>query len=105
MVSCKGFKFWCLDVSTLYTNIPNHEGILAVADHIRGDPEKRKIGPHLLKLLQLVLHSMNFTFNGDHCVQTGGTTMDMALALNYANLFMDRFETKALANWPLKPLI
>ena len=39
-----------LDVSSLYTNIPNHEGILAVAEHLRRDPEKQKIGPHLLKL-------------------------------------------------------
>ena len=31
--------------------------------------------------------------------------MGMALAPNYASLFMDRFETKALDNYPLKPLI
>ena len=31
--------------------------------------------------------------------------MGTAVAPNYANLLMDRFETKALANWPLKPLI
>ena len=31
--------------------------------------------------------------------------MGTAAAPNYANLFMDRFETKALSNWPLKPLI
>ena len=31
--------------------------------------------------------------------------MGTAAAPNYANLFMDRFETKALNNWPLKPLI
>ena len=31
--------------------------------------------------------------------------MGTALAPNYANLFMDRFETKALAGYPLKPLI
>ena len=31
-----------LDVSSVYTNIPNHEGIFAVADHIRRDPEKQK---------------------------------------------------------------
>ena len=31
--------------------------------------------------------------------------MGTALAPNYANLFMDRFETKALEKYPLKPLI
>ena len=76
-----------------------------MADHIRGDPEKQIIGPHLLKLLDIVLHSMNFTFNRDHFIQTGGTAMGTAVAPNYANLFMDRFERKALSNWPLKPLI
>ena len=94
-----------LDVNSLYTNIPNHEGILAVANHIRSDPNQQKIGPHLLKLLKLVLHSMSFSFNEDHYLQIGGTAMGTAAAPNYANLFMDRFETKALANWPLKFLI
>ena len=30
--------------------------------------------------------------------------MGIVLAPNYANLFMDRFETKALDNYPLNPL-
>ena len=94
-----------LDVSSLYTNIPNQEGLIAVADHLRKDPDKRKMGPHILNLLKLVLHSMSFSFNGDHYLQIGGTAMGTATAPNYANLFMDRFETKALANWPLKPLL
>ena len=47
---------------------------------------------------------MNFSFNGDHYLQTGGTAMGTSLAPNYANLFMDRFETKALDGYPLKPL-
>ena len=94
-----------LDVSSLYTNIPNHEGLLAVADDIRKDPEKQKIGPHLLKLLELVLHSMRFNFSEDHCLQNGGKAMGTAAAPNYANVFMDRFETKVLQNWPLKPLL
>ena len=82
-----------LEVSSLYTNIPNHEGILAVAEHLRKNTDKQKIGPHLLKLLELVLHSTNFNFNGDHYLQTGGTAMGTAAAPNYANNFMDRFET------------
>ena len=90
-----------LDVSSLYTNIPNHKGILAVADHLRTDRSKDDIGPFLLKLLKLVLHSMNFRFNKHHYLQVGGTAMGTGAAPNYANLSMDRFETKALDNYPL----
>ena len=70
-----------LDVSSLYTNIPNHEGILAVAAHLRQDRTKDPISPYVLQLLRLVLHSMNFTFNDQHFLQTGGTAMGTALAL------------------------
>ena len=58
----------------------------------------------ILDLLKLVLHNMNFTFKGDHYLQTGGTAMGTSLAPNYANLFMDRLEIKALAGYPQKPL-
>ena len=91
-----------LDVSSLYTNIPNHEGLIAVASHLRKDRTKDPITPYLLKL---VLHSMNFTFNDEHYLQVGGTAMGTGVAPNYANLFMDRFETKALDGWDKKPLL
>ena len=85
----EGAQLVTLDLSSLYTNITNQEGLLAVADHLRGDPDKQKLGPHLLHLLKLVLHSMSFSFNGDHYLQAGGTAMGTAAAPNYANLFMD----------------
>ena len=94
-----------LDVTSLYTNIPNQEGIVAVADKLRSDPKKQGIAKYILDLLKLVLHNMYFQFNGDHYIQIGGTAMGTALAPNYANLFMDKFETKALKGYPLKPLI
>ena len=92
-------------MSSLYTNIPNREGILAVAAHLRKDRTKDPITPYILRLLELVSHSMNFTYNEDHYLQIGGTAMGTALAPNYTNLFMDRFETKALDGWPLKPTL
>ena len=61
-----------LDVSSLYTNIPNHEGILAVANKLRSDPTKAPITSFLLDLLTLVLHNMNFEFSGEHYLQIGG---------------------------------
>ena len=93
-----------LDVSSLYTNIPNHEGILAVAEKLRSDPSKTPIAKFILDLLTLVLHNMNFEFNGEHFLQTSGTAIGTSVAPNYANLFMDRFETKALEGYHLKPL-
>ena len=87
------------------TNIPKHEGILAIAAQLRKDRTKDKFTPYILQLLKLVLHSMNFTFNEEHYLQVGGTVMGTALAPNYANLFMDRFETGALKNWAKQPLI
>ena len=101
----EGALLCTLDVSSLYTNIPNHEGILAVAEHLRKDPTKNPIAKFILDLLTLVLHNMNFEFNGEHYLQIGGTAMGTSLAPNYANLFMDRFETKALAGYQLKPLV
>ena len=50
-----------LDVLSLYTNIPNHERILAVAAQLRKDRTKDPITPYILKLLELVLHSMNLS--------------------------------------------
>ena len=78
---------------------------MAVAEQLRKDPTKNPIAKFILDLLTLVLHNMNFEFHGEHYLQTGGTAMGTSLAPNYANLFMDRFETKALAGSELKPLV
>ena len=101
----KGALLVTLDVSSLYTNIPNHEGILAVAAHLRQDRTKDPISPYILQLLRLVLHSMNFTFNDQHFLQISGTAMGTALAPNYAILFMYRFKTRALKGWDKQPLL
>ena len=94
-----------LDASSLYTNIPNHEGILAVAERLRSDSGKTLIAKFILDLLTVVIHNMNFEFYSENFLQTGATTMGTLLAPNYGNLVMDRFETRALAGYHLKPLI
>ena len=68
-------------------------------------PTKGPIATYILDLLNLILHNMYFEFNDEFFLQIGGTAMGTELAPNYANLFMDMFENKALDNYPLKPLI
>ena len=92
-----------MDVVSLYTNIPNHEGIVSIAHFLRQDPTKRELTPFLLKLIELVLHNTNFQFNNDNFLQIGGTSMGCPFAPSLANLFLGRFEEKALANTTNKP--
>ena len=94
----KGHLIASMDVVSLYTNIPNHEGILAVADWFRQDHSMDHIAGPLLELLRLILHNTNFCVNDEHYLQVGGTSMGTPCAPSFANLFLDKFETKALKN-------
>ena len=83
-----------LDVSSLYTNIPQLQGKQAIA---RALIKHRCNGTYpcnasIIQLLNLVLSLNNFTFNGDHYLQVGGTAMGTKVAPSYANLFMADFE-------------
>ena len=87
-----------MDVTSLYTNIPNHEGIVAVMKTLEETYNRRVSLDSLGKLLQAVLHKNNFQFNGKEYLQVGGTAMGTRLAPSYANLFMGRLEQKELKN-------
>ena len=89
-----------LDVTSLYTNIPNEEGRIAVAHYLskhrpqRLIPEGEPSNSSLLTLLKMVLEFNNFEFNGTHYLQVGGTAMGTRVAPTLANLFMGHFEEK-----------
>ena len=86
-------------VTSLYTNIPNHEGLVAVTQTlIRENAQFRANNRSLITLLQHVLHMNNFQFNGENYLQIGGTAMGTRVAPSYANLFMARLEEKLLAD-------
>ena len=54
-----------MDVTSLYTNIPNHEGLVAVTQTlICENAQFRANNRSLITLLQHVLHMNNFQFNG-----------------------------------------
>ena len=57
-----------LDVTSLYTNIPNEEGILAMAEYLRKDPSKGPVASYILDLLKLVLHYVLWGNSNGYCI-------------------------------------
>ena len=96
-----------VDVTSLYTNIPNDEGILACAKQLRqtrlGHPKPSNI--NLTRTLEYVLTKNNFDFNDKHYLQVGGTAMGTRAAPSFANLFMADFEEKHVYSYPIQPPI
>ena len=96
-----------LDVSSLYTNIPNEEGMNATAialDNSRGN-NQHPSNTHLLFLLNKVLKCNNFDFDGKHFLQVGGTAMGTKVAPSYANTFMGWFEETHVYTYAQQPLL
>ena len=97
-----------LDVSSLYTNIPNLEGRIAEAKFLRKHRTVSK-GPEptnksICQMLNMVLTMNNFRFDGRDYLQTAGTAMGTRVAPTYANIFMSDFEDKFVYTYPKQPL-
>ena len=95
-----------VDVKSLYTNIPNEEGIQACYEawltQETTDPQHPP-AETLRQLLELVLKLNVFEFDNKHYLQIFGTAMGSKLAPAYANTFMGKLEKTILDNSPLKP--
>ena len=83
-----------MDVRSLYTNIPNAEGISAVKrafDNYSKKPTSTKV---ITTFLALILTLNNFVFDCIHYLQIKGCAMTTIFAPAYANIFMANFELK-----------
>ena len=87
-----------LDVSSLYTNIPNEEGTMAT---LRAQRQARPgdIQPSNLSLIEMLAQ-----FDGENYLQVGGTAMDTRVVPSFANIFMNDFEEKHVYTHHLQPL-
>ena len=97
-----------MDVTSLYTNIPNNEGLKAAMKLLtayRPQADVRPSNLNLVKMLEMVLTKNNFQFNGDHYLQTGGTAMGTKAAPGLANCFMGNFEEEHTYKYRLQPII
>ena len=94
-----------IDVTSLYTNIPHREGILACKDALEKRQTKEPKTWILLRLLHFILAKTCFKFNDKYYEQISGTTMGTKCAPSYAIIFMGKFEEDFLSRQHIPPLV
>ena len=95
-----------MDVTSLYTNIPQEEGITIVCNAYENFyDQKPSIATNFLReMLSLILKENSFQFNGKDYLQTHGTAMGTKMAVAFANIFMASIEKEILRQSVYKPL-
>ncbi|KAL9977710.1 hypothetical protein ACROYT_G015146 [Oculina patagonica] len=95
-----------MDVTSLYTNIPQEEGIDTVCeayeDFYQGNPPIPS--RYLREMLSLILQENSFQFNGKDYLQSHGTAMGTKMAVAFANIFMAKIERQILRLSNTKPI-
>ena len=96
-----------MDVTSLYTIIPQEEGINTVckvydAFYKNDTPIPTNSLRGLRKLI--LLQENSFQFNGRNYLQTHGTAMGTKVAVAFANTFMSAVETEIISKSKIKPL-
>jgi len=90
-----------MDVTSLYTNIPQEEGINAYEKFHNYNPP---IPSHYLKdMLGLILKENSFQFMENNFLQTFGTAMGTKTAVAFANIFMTKIKTEIISKSITKP--
>jgi len=95
-----------MDVTSLYTNIPNDEGIAAAMRALESNRPGRVKPTNLtiIKMLEIVLKKNNFQFNGNHYLQIGGTAIGTKAAPSFAVIYMGSFEEEHVYTYEKQPL-
>ncbi len=96
-----------LDVKSLYTNIPQWEG-LGVIQRLLNNKRPGNVLPtnqYIIRLLHLVLTLNHFKFNDTYWTQLSGVAMGSKSSPMFANLFMEDWESKWIYTYPLAPFI
>ena len=96
-----------MDVTSLYTNIPQEEGITIICKAYETFYQNKPPIPsqHLADMLRLILRENSFQFVGKNYLQVQGTAMGTKMAVAFANIFMSAIETEIINKSPHKPLV
>ena len=80
-----------MDVTSLYTNILQEEGINIICKAY-----ERFYKHYLKEFLSLILNESSFQFNGENFLQKSGIAMGAKMAVSFANIFMTEIKTKII---------
>jgi hypothetical protein len=88
-----------MDITSLYPNIDQEEGAEACKQHMDNRQNQTITSTFLKKIIHTVLSCNTLSFNGHFFHQIKGTAMGTPMAVNFANLFMSKFETDMLQSY------
>ena len=86
------YRLFLLDVCSLYTSIPNSDGLQALQFFLDRRTNPLVSTSTLLRLAELVLTLNSFQFNGQFFEQISGVAMGTKMGPSYACLFMGYLE-------------
>ena len=97
------------DVKSLYTNIPVEDTLCIIREKLDNDPslpDRTSLSPaSICKLLSSCLKTTSFRFRDTFYKLTDGVAMGSPVSAVVANLFMEHFEAKAIAQSLIKPAL
>ena len=81
-----------MDVTSLYTNIPQEEGVETVCNGYESlyEGESPIQTQYLKRTLELILQENSFQFTEKNYLVPHGTAMGTKMAVAFANIFMGR---------------
>ena len=82
-----------MDITSLYTVIPNSEGLQALKHFFDQRTVKEPSSETLLRLAKLVLTLNCFSFAGNYYKQINGVALGTRMGPSYANLFVGYVQT------------
>ena len=88
-----------MDITSLYTVIPNNEGLQALKYFFNQRPIKKPSSETLLRLAELVLTLNCFSFGDNYYKQINGVAMGTKMGPSYANLFVGFIENIFFSNY------
>ena len=97
------------DVESLFTNVPIDAAVEAALKKLENEPslaDRSTLTPaQIADLLNFVLRSTYFQYNGPIYEQQEGAAMGSPVSAVIANLYMESFEEQAIATSPYNPRI